>query len=221
MEAIYSENPVKSAAEHLATTIKEHLAADEHVLWLLSGGSGINVVLETDRLLTGTDLTRLSVTLSDERYGNVGHADENWQQLLDGGLKLEGATLYRPLMNEDRTITTDEFGAWIMQVMSDANYKIGLFGIGNDGHTAGIKPKSSAVEATAWADSFKGDDFERITITPFAISQLDEIVVQASGADKLPILKSLLHENLPVSDQPAQVLKSVSKCTLYTDNKEI
>lgn len=221
MEGIYSDDPIKAAAEHIAKAIKEHLAAGEHVLWILSGGSGIKVVLETDRLLADTDLTNLSVTLSDERFGNIGHPDENWQQLLDGGMKLEGATLYRPLINEDCTTTTDEFGAWLMQVIDAADYKIGLFGIGSDGHTAGIKPHSSAVEATAWAACFKGEDFERITMTPFAISQLDEAVIQASGADKLPTLRTLAHETMEVAEQPAQLLKTIAKCTLYTDNREI
>jgi 6-phosphogluconolactonase/glucosamine-6-phosphate isomerase/deaminase len=221
MESIYTDNPIKASAEHLAAAIKKHLAADEHVLWVLSGGSGIKVVLETDKLLSDTDLTNLSVTLSDERYGDIGHENENWQQLLDGGLKLEGATLYRPLVGEDRSVTTDEFGAWIMQVINAADYKIGLFGIGSDGHTAGIKPHSPAVDTAAWATYFKGDDFERITMTPLAISQLDEAVIQASGRDKLSTLKQLTNKEIDVADQPAQILKTVSKCTLYTNNKEI
>jgi 6-phosphogluconolactonase/glucosamine-6-phosphate isomerase/deaminase len=221
MEGIYSDNPISATAQHLASTIKEHLAAGEHVLWFLSGGSGIQVVLETDRLLVDTDLTNLHVTLSDERYGPVDHPDENWKQLLDDGMQLQGATLYRPLIGEECTKTTDEFGAWIMQTMSNVNYKIGLFGIGNDGHTAGIKPHSSAVDAAAWADSFQGDDFQRITMTPFAISQLDEAVIQASGADKLSTLRQLVHQTIEITNQPAQILKTIKKCTLYTDNKEI
>ena len=221
MKSMYSNNPIQAAAEHLASTIKEHLTAGDHVFWFLSGGSGIKVVLETDRLLAGTDLTNLSVTLSDERYGPVGHPDENWQQLLDGGMKLKGTTMYRPLIGEEPAKTTDEFGAWIMQVMSAAQYKIGLFGIGSDGHTAGIKPHSSAIEASAWANSFTGDDFERITITPLAVSQLDEVIIQASGVDKLPVLQQLTQATLDVADQPAQILKTVANCTLYTDNEEI
>jgi 6-phosphogluconolactonase/glucosamine-6-phosphate isomerase/deaminase len=221
MKSTYSDNPIKASAEHLSSAIKKHLTDGEHVLWFLSGGSGIEVVLETDRLLAGADLTNLFVTLSDERYGPVGHPDENWQQLIDGGLKLDGATIYRPLIGEERSKTTNEFGAWIMQAMSKTNYKVGLFGIGSDGHTAGIKPHSSAVEASAWTDSFTGEDFERITVTPFAIAQLDEAILQASGADKVPTLKKLLYETIDIADQPAQILKTVQNCTLYTDNKEV
>lgn len=221
MDYIYSDDPVQSAAKHITLAIKDHLLAGKKVLWLLSGGSGIRVVLETARQLQGMDLTNLSVTLTDERYGDLDHKDENWKQLLSGDFALPGATLYRPLTGEDRTVTTDEFGAWLMQQMATAEYTIGLFGIGDDGHTAGIKPHSSAVQATAWAECFTGDDFERITITPFTISQLDEIVIQASGKDKYPVLKRLLDEEIDIAEQPAQSLKRVAICTLYADSREL
>lgn len=221
MDYIYNEDPVKAAADHLVLAIKDNLAADKKVLWFLSGGSGIQVVLEAALQLQDIDLSNLSVTLTDERYGPVGHKDENWKQLLDGGFELPGATLYRPLVDEDRVTTTDEFGAWIMQRMTTANYKIGLFGIGSDGHTAGVKPHSSAADTIAWADSYTGDDFERITITPFTISQLDEVVIQASGTDKTDTLRQLLYEVIDVPEQPAQILKTIPRCTLYTNNQEL
>ncbi|MDB5186824.1 MAG: hypothetical protein JWM07_296 [Candidatus Saccharibacteria bacterium] len=221
MDYIYSEDPVKTAADHLVHAIKDNLAAGKKVLWFLSGGSGIRVVLAAARQLQRTDLTNLSVTLTDERYGPVGHEDENWQQLLDGGFTLPGANVYRTLIDADRVATSDAFGAWIMQQMMSADYKIGLFGIGSDGHTAGIKPHSAAVNTTAWADCYTGEDFERITITPFTISQIDEVVLQATGSDKSDTLRRLLHETVDASEQPAQTLKTVSVCTLYTDNKEL
>ena len=221
MEYAYSSHPVQSAADHIARAILAKLAENKRVLWFLSGGSGIKVVLEVARQLAGHDLHNLSVTLTDERYGAIGHPDENWQQLLDQGFSLPGATLYRPLINEDSITTTNRFGAWIAQHMADAHYSIGLFGIGSDGHTAGIKPHSSAVTANAWTDYFQGDDFERITITLLPISQLNEIVVQASGADKLPVLQSLFTQSLSVIEQPAQALKTAPRATLYTDNQEV
>jgi len=221
MEQKYSNTPVQAAANHITKVIIEKLAANKKVVWFLSGGSGIQVVLEVARQLANQDLKNLSVTLTDERYGPIGHSNENWQQLLDGGFSLPGANLYRPLIGEDQITTTNRFGAWVSQHLADAHYSIGLFGIGTDGHTAGIKPHSSAVTANAWTDYFRGDDFERITITLLPISQLNEAVIQASGQDKLPILKSLLHESISVIDQPAQALKHLPLCTLYTDNEEI
>lgn len=205
--------------QYLANTIQAHLDSGEKVLWILSGGSGGKVCAEVSKRLTG-DLTGLITTLSDERYVPVGDPDENWQQLLDYGFTVPGATIYRPLQGKDRATTALELGEWIKNQLPLANYTIGLFGLGVDGHTAGLKPNTTAVEATGWATAFTGDDFERITITFDVIKKLDEIVVQAMGADKAEVLNRLLHEDIPIKIQPAQVLKSASKSTIFTDYKE-
>lgn len=221
MHSIYSTDPSTAAAEHIAKTISEHLNASQKVTWIISGGSGMKVVLKVAHMLATTDTSNLYVTLSDERFGPVNHPDENWQQLLDAGFAIPNAILYRPLTGQDRKHTTAQFNDWLATHISTADFTIGLFGIGNDGHTAGIKPHSSAVKAVSWADAFDGDDFERVTMTPFAIRQLNEAVTQASGSDKIPTLRTLLLEECSLDDQPAQILKAVPVSTLYSDNKEI
>lgn len=202
--------------DYLATTISSHLASGEKVLWILSGGSGGKVCAEVSKRLTAS-LDNLVTTLSDERYVPLNDPDENWKQLIDYGFSVPGATTYRPIQGKDRATTAHELGEFIEKAYSDADYKIGLFGIGADGHTAGIKPGTTAVEADSWATDFSGDDFERITMTFNAVKQLDEIVVQAMGADKAAILKQLLNEDIDSKIQPAQVLKSVKNSTLFTD----
>lgn len=208
---------IEEPAQYLAVRIKEHLGRGERVLWLVSGGSGVHVGIRAAELMQGQDLSKLSVALTDERYGAAGHADENWQQLLDGGFALPGATLYRTLTGDNRTVTTQKFGAWLDQQLDAADYRIGLFGIGTDGHTAGIKPGSPAIEASGEAVDFTGEDFERITMTFAPIERLDEVVLQAFGQNKEPVLRQLLTETLPLAEQPAQVLKRVKTCTLFTD----
>jgi 6-phosphogluconolactonase/glucosamine-6-phosphate isomerase/deaminase len=219
MDYVVVDTP-QPAIDHLVKTITEHLRSGERVLWLLSGGSGAKVCLEVAKRLKVEPLEKLFVTVSDERYGNIGHADENWQQLLDAGFMLPGATLYRPLQGLDREETTKQFGAWLEMHIKEADYSIGLFGIGPDGHTAGIKPFSPAAESDAWAAAFTGEDFERITMTFPAIESLDEAVIQAMGAEKASTLNQLLRTQVEYAAQPAQVLKSVKKSTLYTDYKE-
>ncbi|TAL14516.1 hypothetical protein EPN95_02895 [Patescibacteria group bacterium] len=218
MKYVY-ESDTEPVINYLVETINERLVAGNKVLWILSGGSGGKVCAEVSKRLTG-DLSNLITTLSDERYVPLGDPDENWKQLIDFGFTVPGATTYRPIQGKDRETTTAEFGAWVEKQFSLADYKVGLFGMGTDGHTAGIKPGTSAVDATGWATAFTGNDFERITITFDAIKQLDEVVVQAMGADKTAILDSLLHEDIEIKVQPAQVLKSVAKSTIFTDYKE-
>ena len=90
-------------------------------------------------------------------------------------------------------------------------------GIGADGHTAGIKPHTVAVTSDEYAAQFEGEDFARVTMTPIAIAELDEVVAYAHGADKYPVLRQLLHEEVALLDQPAQALKTVPRSTLFSD----
>ena len=214
-------DPIHAATVHLYDSISSRLAQGERVLWLASGGSGIQVDVALSHMLQDVDTTNLSVTLTDERFGPIGHADENWQQMIDAGFSLPYATLYRPLVTRDIREVAKQLGDWVKQQIHQADFSIGLFGIGSDGHTAGIKPTPSAtIDDERWAVGFHGNDHERITLTFRAIRSLDEVVVQASGQEKFDTITSLLHENLPLDIQPAQILKSVPNATLYSDYKE-
>ncbi len=220
MDYVYSNEPVALAAIQTANSLREHLSKGEKVLWLLSGGSSIQVAVIASKLLNDTDLSKLFVSLTDERFGSVGHKNENWQQLINAGFNLTGANLYRPLINQDIDQTTKIFSDWLRLKLNEADYKIGIFGIGTDGHTAGIKPNSLAITTSDLATSFLGDDYQRVTISFNVIRQLDEAVIQVSGTDKVSIILRLIKETIPLEIQPAQILKSIPKATIYSNNKK-
>lgn len=218
MDYVCTDKPTELAAEHIANVLKDHLSKNEHVLWLLSGGSSAPIAIQASQKLGNMDLSNLSVTLTDERYGQIGHANENWQQLIDSGLSLPQATLYRPLIGENLETTTLKFNEWLSKQFKKSDFTLGIFGLGSDGHTAGIKPYSSAVTTPDLATSFHGDDFVRVTISFNAIKQIDEVVVQASGVEKTKVIDQLMNVTLPLSEQPAQILKEIPQVTIYTDN---
>lgn len=220
MKYIYTSSPIERAASDLAKILRQHLSKGESILWLLSGGSSIPIATGASKQLAGLDLSNLYVSLTDERYGKPGHIEENWQQLLDGGLNLPGANLYRPLVGRDIQKTTQMFDAWLKEQFKKVDYKIGIFGLGTDGHTCGIKPESTAISATNLATSFLGDDFERITITFPAMRQVDEAIIQASGGGKRGIISDLIYKDFPLAEQPAQILKVIPRSTIYTNLKK-
>jgi len=219
MKYIYTDMPIEKAATQTANRLINHLNKGERVLLLLSGGSGTAIAIAMAKKLYDSKLTNLFVTMTDERYGKVGHADENWQQLLDAGFNLPGATMYRPLVGKDIQKTTELFNEWLYEQFKMADYKFGIFGMGSDGHTAGIKPDSDAVASTNLAAYLTSADFERITITFPAIRKIDEAVVQASGTDKRTVISDLIYKNLPLDKQPVQILKTIPQIILYTNNK--
>lgn len=206
-------------ADAIAVLLRQHLDAGKEVLWLIPGGSAIAIVMKVAERLVQQDLSHLSVTLTDERYGEVDHADSNWHQLEDLGFQLERAKLYPVLTGADREQTTKEYAKTLEQLMDDNDYSLGFFGIGPDGHTAGILPGSPAVASSAYAESYVAPNFERITMTPRAIARLDEVVVYAMGEAKWPIFDQL-ETDLPLDKQPAQALKQVAQVIIFNDHKD-
>lgn len=205
----------KPVVTHLVNTILGHLQKQETVLWLVPGGSAIAIAVDVSKQLQGLNLSNLHVTLTDERYGDKGHADSNWEQLLAAGFGLPGAQLHPVLTNTDRRTTTENFAAKLRNLLEVTDFKVGLFGIGADGHTAGILPQSPAVASTAYATDYDVN-FQRITMTFEAIKRLDEAVVYAVGSSKRPVLDTL-EDGLPPTSQPAQILKQVPKLTIFND----
>lgn len=217
---LVTDSTKKTIVEYLTMVLSERLRIGESVLWLVPGGSAMKVATEVLTRLEDEDTSRLCITLTDERYGRPGHEDENWSQLAQLGFAVSSINAYRVLRGEDAETTARDFSEKLRELFATYEYKIGLFGIGSDGHTAGIKPHSVAVHSTELAAYFAGDDHERVTMTPEAICQLDEVVVYAYGDDKHETLRQVIGDELPLEDQPAQVLKSVKKATLFSDLSE-
>ncbi|HSX30230.1 MAG TPA: 6-phosphogluconolactonase [Candidatus Saccharimonadales bacterium] len=209
---------IEPVAAHIAGLLVHSLNLDNRTLWLVPGGSSIAVTAAVCKLLEGEDLHNLYVTLTDERYGPVGHKDSNWQQMVDAGLTLPGARLVPVIGGQDRLTTTNTFNQTMQALLDGVEYRIGFFGVGADGHTAGILPGSPAVTAETLVTSYRGNDFERITITPKAIARLDAAVVYGVGHDKAPVFDSL-ESSRPLDEQPAQALKMVADLTIFNDCK--
>jgi len=204
------------AAEYLAQVINEHLLLDEKVLWLLSGGSSIGLAVATRKRLEGKNLSNLTVTLIDERYGPDGHADSNWQQLLDSGFDFSGLNTVPVLRGLGLEETTAKFQDELSKQLKQADFKIALAGIGPDGHTSGILPDSPALSAKGLVTHYQGPDYQRITTTPKALELLDEAVVSLSDDKKKPIVAQL-QQDITIEKMPAQLLKKLPRFIVFNN----
>ena len=212
-ERVVSDEPV---AEHIASAISKHLKAGETVSWFLSGGSAIQLAVKVSAALHGTDAGKLSISLIDERHGPAGHADSNWKQLQDAGFSVADARLIPVLDGSDLPSTAEHFSATVADLLQ-ADYKIAILGIGPDGHTAGILPGTEAVTAKGLVVGYKTDQHNRVTMTVQALEQLNEAVVYAMGEAKKPTLQQLRDQDVPLDQQPAQLLKHITNVTIFND----
>ncbi len=211
----YVCTPPDQAIRQIAQAINRALEKGS-VLLLLSGGSNIkNAVAIQQQLNLGN--SRLTVSLVDERYGDIGHADSNWQQLLEAGFDTSGVRVIPVLTGEAPEQTADAFGAALSYAFQNHDTVIGMLGMGADGHTSGILPDSLAVAATDLVVHYQGPDHQRITTTPVALQHLDTAFLVAYGDNKRTQLETLLHESVPITEQPVQLLKQLSDVRIYSD----
>lgn len=206
----------RPVVDHLADTIKKRLDSGQRVFWLIPGGSAIAIAVAVGKRLADVDARSLHVTLTDERYGPVGHRDSNWQQLIDAGFDIPSAQLAPVLTGDDIDETIRAFVVYLETQLASADYSIGLFGMGADGHTAGVLPGDSAAIGDDLVKHYSADDYQRVTMTLAAIARLDEAAVYAVGPEKIDALEKLQKE-FTLEEQPAQILKRVAVSTIYND----
>lgn len=211
---------ISDPAEFIAQSILNQLKLNKKVLFFVTGGSSIPICVKVSEILRNHPHKNLVVTLTDERYGQIDHPDSNWYKLIQQGFYLPDAKLLPILIGYDHIVTTEKFNTILEHELKNADYRIGLFGVGIDGHTAGILPNTVAVNSRSLACGYDTSIFSRITMTPVAIEKLDEAVAWIQGKEKWQVLKDLEQEK-DMNKQPAQILKKVPLLTIFTDYKVI
>jgi len=206
------------AARILATRLREELQSGKKVLWLLSGGSNVPVVVKALEQIRDQDLRRLTMMLCDERYGPVGHDESNLYKLKQAGFIEGKATLIATLSNSSLQDTARYFSEALEKAFASHDVVIGQFGIGDDGHIAGILPHSPAtVLDEKWAISYDTPPLTRITMTPHAITKVTAAYCFVFGENKRDMLLKLRDQNLPIDEMPSRVLKMVKEAYVYND----
>ena len=218
-----TKHPVETTSSLLCKTIISNLSEKKRILFLVSGGSNVVVFKEVLKKLKDQkiDLNNLYISLMDERFGIVGHKDENFQHFIDEKIDLDNLNIYHILrLDEPNPIKTARlFNDWLDNQLQVADIVIGLFGIGADGHTAGIKPRTIATkEKNQLAFYYIGPDFPRITISFKTIRQVDLAVIQANGKEKQLALKNLVsNSKTSLDDEPAQIFSQIQDSLIITD----
>lgn len=213
----------ENLAAILASKLRDALSTHHHVIWLVPGGSNISISVEAMKLLDETLTERLVIMQTDERYVSADDPDCNWKQLRESGFDPKKATVYPVIAEETRSLemTVSHYEETVHREFELADYIVGQFGIGADGHTAGIKPHSPATLTNAFVDGYQAEDFTRVTLTFQAIREINTIVAFAFGDDKRDVFEILAGDMVPsLEEVPAAILRAVADSTLYNDQIE-
>jgi len=221
MKILYLKNEPRVCGELLGNRIVELLDEDKSVLWLVPGGSNIPISVEAMKIIRGKTsvqgLSHLTISLTDERYGEVGHADSNWQQLLNAGFSFDGVKAIPVLAGLSVEETVQKYGESVLFAMSTVDVVVGQFGIGADGHIAGVLPHTLGVTSTESTIFYTSEPYVRISLSLKTIEKIDSAYAFAFGSSKSKTLARLQNEELSLDDQPSQVLKKIVESFLCID----
>ncbi len=202
----------------LSARLVLELKAGKKVLWLVGGGSNIKASVQVMASLPEELTQSLSIFMTDERFGEVGHVHSNARQLVDEGFHQKDA-VFVPMLQPGFSMeeTSERYGQALERAVDHADIVIAQSGIGPDGHIAGILPHSVAVKASGWVTSYEAPHYMRMTMTFDALRHIDAAYYIAMGDDKKPALTQLRDESLSLDDQPSQILKEIPEAYIYND----
>jgi 6-phosphogluconolactonase/glucosamine-6-phosphate isomerase/deaminase len=210
---------ITAAADYLFKQIDE---SEGSILLLLSGGSSLNPVREAFKNIDDETLGRIHIAQVDGRFVEIDDEASNWRQIREAiGPKLD-KTASQAVILKQGDAAEDIAIAYEMELRSllaAADEKIGVYGVGSDGHIAGMLPAKNPADFTQFVDGrlvvdFQGHDFTRITTTQPLLTKLDEVIVFACGPDKVATIERL-NEDISPQEHPAQFLKDAERATIF------
>lgn len=218
MEFIKTADPTLGIAA-VAARLEKELKHNKRVLWLLCGGSGVSAEVQIlRRLRENKNIKHLAIMLMDERFGAPGHADSNWQRLVEAGADFTGMYALPVLTDQSLEETVAAYNKLTKTAFDAADTVIGQFGVGADGHTAGVLPNSPAAHNTdKLVVAYEAKPFTRITLTHQALKWVDAAYVFAYGAEKKQALTALKAHKQSFQKLPSTIFWDLPEAHIYND----
>jgi len=213
---------------------------DKDILLMLAGGSAFAVY---DAILPQLLSSHITIAMTDDRFSR--------EMDINNSHVLQATDFYNEIINADTYYISTE--VWNEQTPEELakRFEYGLrqwreefpkgvvvvvFGVGEDGHTAGMIPGggTSGAKEFSFAELFENTEkwvvgyttsnneyHERITITmPFIRKYVDHAVTFISGEKKRLALERLSGEKGSLIKTPARILRELKNVEIFTDIAE-
>lgn len=228
-----SNNPALEAGKYINDIFSTNIG--KPILFLIGGGSSLEVL---DYILPEFIPENLTVTVTDERF--TAEMDENNFDILQTTKfysqisEVESFCINTAVFAGDEVEThakrfESNIKAWIKDYPEGKI--VALYGIGEDGHTAGIIPNiyddkefdekfmSDCLVSTTVDKSGKSQFPERVTTTLSFMEKVHFPIFFLKGESKRKALELVLDNNTKIQDIPAHMLTKLKHAVVFTDIK--
>jgi len=230
VEVLVADEPREALGAAISDLFER--SSGNEILFLVAGGSSLGVLDHIDEENISSHMTvavtdeRVSDDLDINNYAQL-QATHFWNKLV----RSDAYSIPTELLGRNSTELRDAFELAIRKWKSDfpKGIIVGLYGIGEDGHTAGIIPGvySKADFDVRYLGERYVEEFEavdkgsfpfRVTTTlSFMRDMVDVGYFFVQGERKASALKATLSAEGDIHDTPARIMHEMRKAYVFTD----
>lgn len=207
------ETSLKFSVDHFLMLAQQSIAKHGHFAVALSGGSTPSAIyrgLAQADARKKVDWSRVWLFWSDERCVPRDHPDSNYRMAMESGLSdlpILKENIF-PIPTEGNLDSNAKaYEAVIMRKLGSASFDLVMLGMGDDGHTASLFPKTHGLHPTenlVVANFLPHKQIWRMTLTFDCINVAHNIVLYVFGAGKSQMVKRIFTEPYQPDLLPAQ-----------------
>lgn len=202
-----------TAAQYVVEMANEYISKHGRFSVALSGGSTPKILYNSlvRNYKDAVEWSKVDFFWSDERYVPIDHNDSNMKLAIDNLLNPLGISTNSCYFIETSLANpagaADKYEKGISAYFEKPEFDLILLGLGDDGHTASLFPRTKALEEKEklvianWVEKFKT---WRITFTYPLLNAAKNVIFLAAGEGKSGVVKEILQEKKPY---PAALVK--------------
>lgn len=216
------EQTIAFAAEHWIHTARRAIQERDRFAVALSGGSTPKAIYQTlaSHYKNSIDWKKVLLFWSDERAVPPTHPDSNYQMAMQSGLSalpIPPAQIFRMKAEADLEKNAKDYEDILRRELGPHLFDLVMLGIGEDGHTASLFPKTAALQESiklVVANQLPEKNTWRMTLTFPCIRDSRKAVLYAVGENKQAIAPLALRAAI-VSPFPASAVGTSAHKSLW------
>lgn len=191
---------IRFAVDNWIHSAHEAIADHGYFAVALSGGStpkAIYQLLSSEAYRNKVDWAKVRLYFSDERCVPPTDPESNYKMAIDSGigtLPIKPENIYRMVGEGDPELNGQAYDALIKDTLPDVKFDLVMLGMGDDGHTASLFPKTHGLHAEnreAIANYIPKFQKWRLSLTFDCINRAKKAVIYVIGKNKAESVKEI------------------------------